>query len=449
MKSVFFILSFVLVVTAANADKWDGNNNPANMGKDYKYDFDNLPLTGSVTDNHMPWSDNYWESDWAGISLRWNTYTAEQLDPDQIAFLDKYSTFSYTPPTKDQVLKMAKEDLKKLSPAEKYDLLMGRYDFPTVKSERARTDPGMKDWQGLCHGWVPASINYSEPLPIEAANADGVVVPFGSSDIKGLLSYYYGVPAYDYARGNRILIRKGTQFLGLDIVDAFDPRNWVPIPADTNVWHNGYGTPVASMPDSAQCDDSGFAARFGGTKDKCIDTFVFGAQVDALNLVGQVGIRPTKDEDALFGGTKGIKDPNAGAFHVVMANQLGLMNRAFAGNINKKIKNAEVWNQPIVGYATQVLSDRRNRRGGKVEVETTLRYVTEIPQTWDPVVGTPKQRFDQYTFRYTVELDTDGNIVGGEWNDRKKHPSFIWKHDKLVIKGYMSKLNEIYHPRFQ
>jgi hypothetical protein len=432
----FLSLLTVFFAFAAHADSWNGNNQPSNMGK-YNYAFEQLPLSGMVETPHMPWSDNYWESDWGGISLRWNTLTSDQLDPEGHSYVDKYSLFQYTPPTREQAMAMTKEQLKKLSPAEKYDLLMGRYDYPTVRSERQRTGPGYDDWQGICHGWVPASINHPEPLPTEATNPDGIVVPFGSTDVKGLLSYYYGVPSYDFARGHRKVIRNGDVLQYLDQFDLSDVKKWVAIATGATVWNDGsgYSVSVNSMKDASDCTD-----------DACREQRAIRATVEDLNLVGQVGVRPKKG--GIF-GTSGITDPNAGAFHVVMANQLGLMKLAFVGNINKKIKNAEVWNQPIVGYNTRIDRDhRRNNGSGTVDVTTTLSYVNESPQQWEPVIGTPLQRIATYTFSYTLELDSYGNITGGEWASRAVHPSFIWKHDKLEIRGYMSKLNEIYHSRF-
>jgi hypothetical protein len=50
---------------------------------------------------------------------------------------------------------------------------------------------------GLCHGWAPASITYAEPKPITVTNADGITIPFGSSDIKAQLTYF----AAEYAQG--------------------------------------------------------------------------------------------------------------------------------------------------------------------------------------------------------------------------------------------------------
>lgn len=79
-----------------------------------------------------------------------------------------------------------------LSPAEKYDIFVGRYDFPTVQSEWRRTSPNDYTWEGLCHGWAPAALDFKQPYPVNMTNKDGIVIPFGSSDVKALLTYFMG-----------------------------------------------------------------------------------------------------------------------------------------------------------------------------------------------------------------------------------------------------------------
>jgi hypothetical protein len=368
--------------------------------------------------------------------LRWNTLTQNQRDPDLYDYetVNKESLFEYTPPSLDDLRNMSREEKINLSPAEKYDIMMGRYDYPTVASERARTSPGMQDWQGICHGWVPAAIDEPEPQPIDATNADGILVPFGSSDVKGLLSYYYGITAYDYARGQRMVARNGSVFEEQESVDSFDVGKWLNLAADALVINGrGYEITPTSLNDSAVCDDQATAAGYG-SREKCLEAFSIPATVDSLDFVAQVGSRSAGS------------DPNPGAFHVIIANQIGLMKKAFAGNINKYLKAGQIWNQPVTGYASVVDSDNRQGRGGEVHVTTTLTYVSEIPQTYAAVVNTPIERTSTMAFGYTLEIDSYGNITGGSW-DSRYHPSFLWTHGRIPVMGYFGKLNQLAQPR--
>jgi hypothetical protein len=172
---LFFVLSFVC------AEEWDDNNDPRLFSIRYTYRLSMLPVTSRTP--VQPWSDTYWPSYQSGIAHRWNAPNPQD--------------FSYRLNTRDQLQKMSQAQLRQLSPAEKYDIYMRRYDYPLVRSEWKRTDPRDKMWEGLCHGWAPASITYAEPKPITVSNGDGITIPFGSSDIKALLTYF----AAEYAQG--------------------------------------------------------------------------------------------------------------------------------------------------------------------------------------------------------------------------------------------------------
>jgi hypothetical protein len=104
---------------------------------------------------------------------------------------------------------MTQAQIKALSPAEKYDIFVGRYDYPLVQAEWKRTsrgpgEPAIESWEGLCHGWAHAAINYKEPKPVVVRNADGIEIPFGSSDVKALLTFFQG-DAFDEAPPRRFL----------------------------------------------------------------------------------------------------------------------------------------------------------------------------------------------------------------------------------------------------
>jgi len=95
--------------------------------------------------------------------------------------------WSYKLNSLEELKKLNLESLKQLSPAEKFDILMSRYEYPLTNVERKRTDPNHQLWEGTCNGWTTAALKFSEPPPVSITNKEGIVVPFGSSDIKSLL----------------------------------------------------------------------------------------------------------------------------------------------------------------------------------------------------------------------------------------------------------------------
>ncbi len=91
-----------------------------------------------------------------------------------------------------EVRTMTPAQIAVLSPAEKYDIATGRYDYPTVHKELTRTSPNDPKWNGLCHAVAAVTSQYLEPQNqiVNVSLPDGaqISVPFYSSDIKALLA---------------------------------------------------------------------------------------------------------------------------------------------------------------------------------------------------------------------------------------------------------------------
>jgi hypothetical protein len=165
-------------------EAWDDYTNPALLDSGSVVVFSDLPASG--LSNRIPWSDIYWPSYLGGIALRW----MNGIEP----------AFALQRPSEEQIRTMSTAELAALSPAEKYDIFMGRYDYPTVQAELLRNHPSMPTWYGLCHGWSSATLNFDEPGTTTLRGASGIDVPFSSGDVKALLAYAQGVVFQPVAR---------------------------------------------------------------------------------------------------------------------------------------------------------------------------------------------------------------------------------------------------------
>ena len=121
--------------------------------------------------SNVPWSGDYWPSYHGGISYRWNHTSVSDDDRVYYDLID----MDYI---KDQ-------DIKQLSPSEKFDLLNFDHNYTLTKMERRRTNiissRGVEDipeWFGLCHAWAPATFLFSEPSPVVMTRSDGKKVYF-------------------------------------------------------------------------------------------------------------------------------------------------------------------------------------------------------------------------------------------------------------------------------
>ena len=135
------------------------------------------------------------------------------------------------------------------------------------------------------------------------------------------------------------------------------------------------------------------------------------------------------------------RDVNAGAWHVVITNLLGLHGRAF---VEDRTFDFQVWNQPLLAYeittqreieladALELLNSEGeaypfNADAARfVEIRMTTDYLVEGHQQTYPLGEEGYVRHDQY--HYILELDGEGRIIGGEWvgSSIDNHPDFLW-----------------------
>lgn len=188
MKKITYIslgLAVSLNAVAGMDSAWQGFSDPEIMGSGFINTMSALPLEGQIADTKKNWSSSYWPSNKGSIANRWNSSNEKEF-------------FSTKSPDRATVMKMSQEQLALLSPAEKFDLFMGNYDYRFKKEVYdTAASKSAKDWNGICHGWAPAAKNHNEPTPKVMTNPDGLSIPFGSADIKGILSYYYAFNTED------------------------------------------------------------------------------------------------------------------------------------------------------------------------------------------------------------------------------------------------------------
>jgi hypothetical protein len=146
------------------------------------------------------------------------------------------------------------------------------------------------------------------------------------------------------------------------------------------------------------------------------------------------------------------RDTNAGTYHVLLANYLGLMKQSF---VEDRTNDYEVWNQPLRDFkvteardvtaqeANQLIGLTTNDDDAGVSVEryhfnaravrfvfvrADVRYISESSST----DGYTANQINWYTrtdrYEYVLELDAAGKVIGGEWagSSKRHHPDFLW-----------------------
>jgi hypothetical protein len=128
------------------------------------------------------------------------------------------------------------------------------------------------------------------------------------------------------------------------------------------------------------------------------------------------------DTITLGGDGGGVVHP--ATLHVVLANWLGRGSHPIGmdSSVGK-----EVWNYPIYGYSAAAAS----RSGRRVEVRMNLGYVYMLDQEFQRA---PKNnRF--LGFHYSLELDSAGRIIGGDYYPDSQRLDMLWVPRQLFQGG--------------
>jgi hypothetical protein len=267
-------------------------------------------------------------------------------------------------------------DSDTLSPAEKYDLLVGDSQQTLTQAQwqagrRYLVNGAIPGWMGICEGSAAASVLYPEPKhEVDLKTPSGETVRFHVMDIKGLVALLWS--AYNVN---------------------------IPVSGD-------------------RC------------KTKTPRKDQNGVVID----------------DACFSS-------NPGSFHIAVLNFLGQQKRLFFMN---RVNDTEVWNVPVIGYKVRYFNPqsgayfdnltsaiapvsslahdiyRRYRSVGTasiVGVDMTVRIATGSTPQRDQAIA---QQIKTLNYKYDLELNTNGEILGGEWH-QYAHPNFTWQ----VEAGYV------------
>jgi hypothetical protein len=308
-----------------------------------------------------PWSDYYW-SLYAG-------QTAYRYADSKFPFVDDWKKNA------DYVMNAANfSSVDKLSPAEKYDLLVGDSRKTLTATALAegeqyyRSNGSVEQWMGICHGWAPAAYMMDRPKSaVSVMAADGkTMIKFLPSDIKALASLLWAKNGPD------------TRFIG-GRCNVKDPKK----------------------------DENG----------RVIDQDCF--------------------------------DNNPGAWHMAVVNQLGVSKRSM---VLDATFDYEVWNHPIYSYEykyfnpqtlkpVNTLKDamvpmaqyskdkfkkyRARNAAYVVGISMTLNYTIENMPSTSTKDSAANDSLKSVDYQYDLELDAQGNIIGGEWYTNL-HPDFLW-----------------------
>jgi hypothetical protein len=324
----------------------------------------------SASSKAPPWSGDYWAVYKGGIGARFG----DQAYPSSIDWEENFSYVNRFPASELIKGDVSEEALNLLSPAEKFDLITNSQwklsESAWAEGKKYQARYGRVDtWMGICHGWAAASYFEGRPMRSLAVPVPNLKlkVTFTPSDIKALTSQMWAKGQYS------------TKFLG------------------------------------GRCEET---------------------EIKVDETTGRIL-------------TKDCFDLNPMSWHLSVVHEIGMEKRPLILDVSE---DYQVWNQPAFRYnfsyfnpisakEAENLNDAvvlykdwsddpfkpwRNPNTVKVVgIAMDLSYRIETAPTTAIIDSEYYDQALSTRYIYDLELDEQGNIIGGEWY-QSKHPDFIW-----------------------
>ena len=469
-------------------DEWGPSDDPRLFSNTLEYSLDRLPMEGEAAS--IPWAGSYWPVYQDTINFQW--------DGDNPSPAAKYGEAFGIADVEDRVSSAHgienagthRESCKKDSDCTASD--------PGKCSKRRGAgddDEGVciPTWWGICHAWAPVAI--LEPEPRHPVTKNGV--EFKVQDIKALLTLVYNRASskfislrcnkqkdeinYDlYDRPTdedaeckdtnpgtyHVLLANYLGIMGQSFVEdrTFDWQVWnqplrsykVNEMTEVTGKEANMKVGVEEGPSAAQRrkfngkleegkwdHDGPYDVEAGKKVEVIIETSLWGGNKGFL--YARFGERPT-ETDFDCGPTEDGK--NETCLLDVPEGETELHVSVFAkeGKPNYTVETDLDKGNTVAVPEAYMFNDNAAKL---FYVKSEVQYITESPSSLD---GNLADTIDKYTktdrYEYILEVDEDGDVIGGEWVgwSKKNHPDFLWlptgRYNQPIAGGAI-KFNEV------
>jgi hypothetical protein len=323
--------------------------------------------------SQVPWSSTYWPTCQGGIGARY----ADPLFPKSTDWKQNHS-YLQEHPAAGIVAAGNPAALDLLSPAEKYDLLVGDDAWSLTSaaweegSRLAQEFGTVESWQGICHGWAPAAYMLQRPVyKVIMPAADGKTrIVLYPSDIKALGALLWAKT------------RPSTRFIGGRCNEKNPP-------------HDQYGRILSQS---------------------CFDT---NPGTWHMSIVNQIGLAK---RSLVLDATYDYEVWNQPAYSYEYA-YFNPKTLRLADNLDEAtVARADFSNDRYAHY-------RAKNTQFFVGIAMNFYYIVETVPTHKDHDSPSDDAARKVSYLYDLELDADRNIIGGEWY-HLQHPDFLWTPTK-------------------
>jgi hypothetical protein len=455
---------------------WSSADDPTLFSDELEFRIDVLPQEGEAT--NIPWAGSYWPVWQDSINHRWG-------GDDTLSPAAKYGEAFGIDDIEDKVSKghgIAKYSSR--TECTEYDDCDSTKSESCAKREGEETGVCIPTWWGICHAWAPVSIMELEPEHAVIRNG----VEFRAQDIKALATLAYnktrskfvslrcnksgrdddGIEYDEYNRPSsdddecrdtnpgtyHVLL---TNYLGIKGESFVEDRTF-----DYQVWnqplrsfdvrtmdavsvaeaHELLDVPPPEVPEAIDTGIETHVVIEDTVEGKGWNVHGPIAVTDAtevlINLVGEGG---DADLYVRFGAEPATDKYDCRPFNSGSIEQCSLIVPDGTQELFiaiSEFSDEEVEYELTVDLTIPGVTDTLNEglaymfNEDAVElryVEMDVKYISESHSATD---GHLADRIDNYTktdhYRYILEIDGDGKIIGGEWvgASKRNHPDFLW-----------------------
>lgn len=440
------------------SDAWNWRNNPVHFRTELNYNYDDLPLEGYSEVN--AWAASYWPYYEDGINYRWQgQQTLSPAEKYDKAFNDWTfdETFMSLKPFNPSTCEFDEAYYENLGPAAEWTHRnKGNWQssngidddgdgIPDSEEcgwgDEDKDRDGVETWWGICHAWAPAAILEEEP--VEPVEHNGV--KFEVSDIKALLIQQYDrTSAYmlggrcneeeiERDENGRIVseecrdLNAGTFHV---IVANFLGVNSRPLVIERTTGYQVWNQPLLGFKVTEEREITVEEANelLGVGNDEGTGEFIHGVEEGSADALGvlELANNATFDEldiDARLDrrAAQGIVDARPFGSLAELDEVSYVAATAFESML-EYAKNTSYWQPAVVEYAYNPNAERF------IEIRATTDWLTESHASTEPQAPNTARYTRHDYYHYILELDGEGNILGGEWvgGSHGTHPDFIW-----------------------
>jgi hypothetical protein len=383
----------------------------------------------------QPWSSSYWPDILGGIA---NHYRDRGFIGNFLFFILRYDAAKgrFQGDAKDVLEKYntwSNEDLnQKLSPTEKYDLLLGDTNFTFTKNVMEDIDFRAK------YRKTSVAPNGVESSRTDDFDGDDNTEQF--ADVQGTYAQYDHNVAFKYwqKKGDSIAYWFG-------ICDGWSPAAvTLPRPSNPVTLTGALGHQITFYPDDLKALGDYLFARTNNDYMTTMDYHFAGRPCGAGSTPDTIAL-----DQANPGRVKDFRcnDLDAGVWHLALLNRVGKDKMGFVFEIDN---NRKINNHPVSNYSLKYFNPKTGKEGALrdsvvpraslkdsyanrrnpstvylVGVKSKFTYLNyQWPEAhhsdrWNTdSADQDKTKDKEYT--YDLELDVNGNILGGEWGDRSQ-----------------------------